>query len=164
MKPGGWAGPLAGWLALFALWSGCGEEPPGPSGSRTGAAHTGSCIDDSSAPAKWRHPETGGLELSPVVVHSGDPFQARPSNPHRTTYGLHLIALDVAQPCSEIFYLDYESSGRTWERMPKSGSFIELSRVMEGRVIPAVVPTVATPGRYKVCSSENECGKLTVVP
>jgi len=63
-----------------------------------------------------------------------------------------------------IFHLVYDGSGRTWERVPSSGSFIENERMVEGVTIPAVIPPVATPGRYKVCTSENECGILTVAP
>lgn len=121
--------------------------------------------DDSAAPPKWRRPRTAGLALSPSVLHAGDHFQARPRrHPRRTSYGLQLIALDVARPCSEIFHLAYDGSGRTWEREPSSGSYLGLEPMMEGPVIPAIVPPVASPGRYEVCTSENECGALTVAP
>jgi hypothetical protein len=138
--------------------AGCAETPPGP-GTAT------SCFDDSRAPSRWRHPETTDLDLTPTVVHPGDRFQARPKKPHEpVSFALHRIALDVPDPCSVIFRLDHDESGPTWERSPHSGIYVEVSRLWDSRVIPAITPPVARPGRYKICTDDNQCSTLTVVP
>ena len=109
------AGKLALWLALLAFVAGCANENAGPSAAQTSSRRVGGCFDDSAAPPKWRRPETAGLALSPSVLHAGDRFQAdRRRHPRRTSYGLQLIALDGPRPCSEIFHLVYDGSGRTW--------------------------------------------------
>lgn len=135
-RPGGWVGLLALWLAVLDSASGCGKEASGVSPGSAKPVRSGKCVDDSSAPLKWRHSETQGLGLSPAVLRPGARFQVRPRNPQRTTYGLHLVGLDNPGSCSDIFYLDYEASGPTWRRMPSSGSFMEVSQAMHGRVIP----------------------------